>query len=189
MKTDLPPSPHNDPQQSGWPMIARSEAKGYRWVPLSPKQSAFVVLIALFGSLHATAQLPACDATGRQTVARRWDVVLGHEWEMVRDCRHPEWPAHALAVKELLPITARTPASTAAPVAVPAPFIVHAGDIVTLWRQAAFLRIEMTGTAEQAARAGERVAVRVNRNRDDGAQTVEHIEGTVRAAGNVEMTQ
>ena len=146
-----------------------------------------LLLVIGSGLLIAQAQA-ACDASGRQVVARRWDVVLGHEWEMVRDCRHPEWPARAQTVKGLLgrPSSVSIQASSA-----PAkePVIIRAGDIVKLWQHAAFVRMEMSGVAEQAARRGERIEIRVIHHNDDGSSTTARIAGTARAAGDVEMDQ
>jgi flagella basal body P-ring formation protein FlgA len=67
------------------------------------------------------------------------------------------------------------------------PLLVRAGDSVRLWQQAENVRIEMTGVAEQGARAGEPIMVRVVRQTDDAGQTVQRISGTVRGAGDVEM--
>jgi flagella basal body P-ring formation protein FlgA len=69
----------------------------------------------------------------------------------------------------------------------PQPLLVRAGDAVRLWSQGGRVRIEMSGVAEQSARSGERVVVRVTRQTDDAGLTVERIAGTVRGAGDVEM--
>ena len=138
-------------------------------------------LVIASGFILAQAQVASCDASGKQVVARRWDVVLGHEWEMVRDCRHPEWPARAQSVKGLIGATVNTAAPAKDPV------IVHAGETVKLWQQAAFVRMEMSGVAEQAARCGERIEVRVTRRNEDGSTSTTSFSGTVRATGDVEM--
>ena len=151
------------------------------------KRSIFVILAGVLAARSVAAQVATCDASGKQAIAHRWDVVLGHEWEMVRDCRHPDWPARAAAVKAIAAIAHAMPVPPAAAIAAPEPPVVHAGDAVTLWQQAAFVRIELAGVAERAARRGERIEVRVTRTAEDGAQTVERIAGTVRAPGNVEM--
>ncbi len=148
-----------------------------------------VALVFLSGALYAKAQVATCDASGKQTVARRWDVVLGHEWEMVRDCQHPEWPSRVRAVPATKAVQGKRVVELAAPVAPQAPILVHAGDTVTLWAQGALVRIEMSGVAERAARGGEQVQVRVTHPGSDGGLSVERISGTVRGAGNVEMEQ
>jgi hypothetical protein len=49
------------------------------------------------------------------------------------------------------------------------------------------VRIEMSGVAEQMGRAGDRVVVRVTRQVEDAAPTVERITGVARGAADVEM--
>jgi hypothetical protein len=147
------------------------------------------LLVIASGVIVAEAQVAACDASGKQIVARRWDVVLGHEWEMVRDCRHPEWPARARSVKSLIERPANPVANPpASPTAIfVEPLLIRAGEPVKLWQQAAYVRMEMNGVAEQAARRGEHIDVLVTRHNDDGSITSTHLSGTVRAAGDVEM--
>jgi hypothetical protein len=147
-----------------------------------------VGLVMLSGVLFANSQVSTCDASGKETVARRWDVVLGHEWEMVRDCRHPEWPAKARTLRGAAALTESKPVTTVAANS-QSPIVVHAGDTVTLWAQGELVRIEMSGVAERAGRSGERVEVRVTHATGDGGMSVERISGTVRAAGNVEMAR
>lgn len=152
------------------------------------KKIGFLIVVLAAG-FSVKAQVSTCDASGKQAVARRWDVVLGHEWEMVRDCRHPEWPARAQLVKgDATPVAIKT-VDAAVVVASQEPIVVHVGDVVTLWQQAAFVRIEMSGVAERAARSGERIDVRVTHTTAEGGMSVERFSGTVRAAGNVEMEQ
>jgi hypothetical protein len=146
-----------------------------------------VGLVMLSGVLIAKAQVATCDASGKQIVARRWDVVLGHQWEMVRDCRHPEWPARAQVTGGAVSAIENKKAVATMPAVAQSPILVHAGDIVALWQQAALVRIEMSGVAEQAARSGELVSVRVTHITAEGGMSVERLSGTVRAAGNVEM--
>jgi hypothetical protein len=129
----------------------------------------------------------ACAPQGYKVIARTWDAALGRSWVLRQDCAHPAWPARL------------TPAPTAAPPISRAalfqqeapppvrPLLVHAGDPVRLWQQDATVRIEMTGVAEQSARAGERVVVRITRQTDEAGLTVQRIPGVVRAAGDVEM--
>jgi flagella basal body P-ring formation protein FlgA len=147
----------------------------------------------------------ACGADGARVVARRWDAVLGVAWELRQSCAHPEWPARSVAIKP----DARIPAGAvrimqvaqatspqprpAQPQFVPAqiipaqPLLVHAGDPVRLWMQDATVRIELAGVAEQSARGGERVVVRIEQQTEDAGLTVQRIAGVVRGAGDVEM--
>ncbi len=128
-----------------------------------------------------------CNAQGDRIVARRWDAVLGRGWATVLSCAHPEWPARSVAFdakREPLTFKAVTAES---PKGAPGPLLIHPGDTVRLWSQAQMVRIEMSGVAEQAARAGDRVVVRVTRQTDDAGLIVERIDGVARGVGDVEM--
>ncbi|HXE06837.1 MAG TPA: flagella basal body P-ring formation protein FlgA [Acidobacteriaceae bacterium] len=137
----------------------------------------------------AFAQDAACTA-GYRVVARRYDVELRKIWEMRQDCLHPEWPAHAIAIALNTPLpVAITPQRLPATASVVPPILVHAGEPVRLWSQDASSRIEITGTAEQSARLGERIHVRIAHQTEDSGLTVQHIPGIVRAADDVEIAQ
>jgi hypothetical protein len=138
----------------------------------------------------ACAQTQAeCGAGGYRVIATRWDAVLGRSWELRQDCVHPEWPARLVAAATSGFFRSGGAGRSAAATAVPAirPLLVHAGDFVRLWEQDAMVRIEMSGVAEQSARAGERVVVRITPQTDDAGLRVDRIEGIVRGAGDVEM--
>jgi hypothetical protein len=124
-------------------------------------------------------------------VATRWDVLLGRSLELRQDCVHPEWPVLVAAIGSTsVGLMARNVSARLNEVA-PAiqPLLVHAGERVRLWSQDEMVRIEMSGVAEQSARAGDRVMVQVTRQNDESGTTVESIAGTVRGAGDVEMEQ
>ena len=130
-----------------------------------------------------------CGVGGYRVVGERWDAVLGTGWEMRQDCAHPEWPARAVAVSTR-PIGAVVRAAESARENVGRalePVLVRAGERVRLWFVDATVHIEMSGVAEQPARMGERVTVRVERQDGDAGLRVEHIAGMVRGAGDVEM--
>jgi hypothetical protein len=164
----------------------------------------------------AAAQTQAgCGPDGTQAVARRWDAVLGLGWELRQDCVHPEWPARlfalgpaavGLAAAPVIPVGAlRTiqvaqtvlrqtvqpqprPIQTQIVPAQPAQsLLVHTGDRVRLWMRDATVHIEMSGVAEQSARSGEHVVVRISQQTEDAGLTVQRIPGIVRGAGDVEM--
>jgi hypothetical protein len=146
---------------------------------------------ALYAAVLACAALPAsrpceaqteCSARGYRVVARRWDAILKMNWELRQDCAHPEWPAR-LAAAGPTPSLANNEAASQ----VIHPLLVRAGEPVRLWMQDDRVRIEMNGIAEQSASAGQRIVIRVMRQSDDAALTVERITGIVRGAGNVEM--
>jgi flagella basal body P-ring formation protein FlgA len=67
------------------------------------------------------------------------------------------------------------------------PLLVRAGDPVKLWMQDATVRIELRGVAEQSARNGERVVVRISHQTEEAGLTIQRIAGLVRGAGDVEM--
>ena len=130
-----------------------------------------------------------CAAGGYQVVARTWDAVLKTTYELRQSCSHPGWPAYFAAVRSgsTSPVVLNgiVIPKDAAPST--RPLLVHAGDPVRLWMQDEMVRIEMTGEAEQSARNGEHVIVRVVHQSDDGAIAVERISGIVRGPGDVEM--
>jgi hypothetical protein len=128
-----------------------------------------------------------CGASGYRVIALRWDGVLRRGWELRQDCAHPEWPARLIAAAALGSSPTGGASRSAVTAATVQPLLVRAGDLVTLWEQDATVRIERSGIAEQSARAGERVVVRITRRSDDAGLTVDRIGGIVRGAGNVEV--
>jgi len=67
--------------------------------------------------------------------------------------------------------------------------LVRAGESVRVWSQDAASRIEITGIAEQSARLGERINVRLTRRTEDSGLSIQHIAGIVRSANEVEIAQ
>jgi hypothetical protein len=141
-----------------------------------------ILAVCRAASAQAEAQ---CGDSNYRVIASRWDAVLGRGWELRQDCAHPEWPARLIA--ETAPGPLGIARRSAAAVAAVQPLLVHAGDPVRLWQQDAMVRIEMSGIAEQSARMGERVVVRITRQTDDASLTVDRIDGIVRGVGDVEM--
>lgn len=128
--------------------------------------------------------------SGYRVVSRHYDAELRKTWELRQDCAHPDWPARTVATAfgDTEHLT-DNPASPAAEVSSVPPLLVHAGEPVRLWSQDATSRIEITGIAEQSARAGERINVRISHQSSDSGLTIQHIAGIVRAADSVEITQ
>ena len=154
---------------------------------------AHILLAAVaLSCVAASAQTEsACTASGYRVLARRWDAVLGVGWELRQNCAHPQWPARSVAIG-----AADSKQSSEVALVVPPrsvereltqPLLVRAGEPVRLWMQDATVRIEMSGVAEQSARGGERIVVRITHPSDDQGLTVERIGGIVRGAGDVEM--
>jgi hypothetical protein len=155
---------------------------------------------ALSGMLLACAMLTAgkqvaaqsgCSAGGYRITARRWDAVLKTGWELRQDCLHPEWPARLAAISSGSSRTGNGLVTASGPNSAPPqfvqPLLVRAGDPVRLWMQDERVRIEMNGVAEQSARAGERVVIRILHPGDGAALTVQRIAGIVRGNADVEM--
>lgn len=151
-------------------------------------------VLIVSGALAVCLPAPAqgqteCGAKGYRVIASRWDAVLRRGWELRQDCTHPEWPAHlvAAAVPGLFTSSVTDQSAVAVSVSVDRPLLVRAGDSVRLWEHDAMVHIEMSGIAEQSARVGERVVVRVTRQTDEAGQAIDRIGGIVRGAGDVEL--
>jgi hypothetical protein len=114
------------------------------------------------------------------------DSVLGKRWAIISNCSHPEWPEFALPLTEKGP--ARPPQETAGSSREDAKtlFIVHAGDIVQLWKQESRLRIEVSGISEESGSLGKTVRVRLLHRKPDD-QSPGHLLGIVRGPFNVEI--
>jgi len=142
---------------------------------------------ACIASAQQPARFASCAADGRRVLAQRWDSVLGRGWDLVEDCAHPERPARLIASASTAE-TAMVKTLGGTPlIAALSPLLVHAGEGVRLWQQSRNVRIEMLGVAEQSARIGEHVVIRITRRTDDAGLTVQRIDGTVRGAADVEM--
>jgi len=122
---------------------------------------------------------------GYRIIAIRRDPLLHQSWAMVANCDHPEWPTLAVPVSGLQ----QTPLSGASQQQKQVPFtIVHAGDLVQLWRQEEDLRIEVAGRAEENGVLGSRIRVRLVRSGFDVGKEETWI-GVVRGPTEVEITR
>lgn len=152
----------------------------------------------LFPTIVCAAATPiACAAilaqtpcTGHRVIARRYDAELRKTWELRQDCLHPDWPAHSVAVSSNTALLTANVAALSLATTFPAqPLLVHAGEPVRLWSQDRSSRIEITGIAEQGARLGERINVRLTHQTDESGIIVQHIAGIVRGVDDVEIAQ
>jgi hypothetical protein len=109
------------------------------------------------------------------------DPALGKRWAMIVSCDHPEWPAFALPLESSSPLKTPKGISTRE---IPSTPVVHAGDIVRLWRYDRLLRIEVTGVSEESGGFGKKIRVRLVQ-RDSGAP--QQLLGLVRGPSNVEI--
>jgi hypothetical protein len=146
-----------------------------------------LVAVAVVARYPAASAQSVCTAKGYRVLARRWDAVLSMGWELRQSCAHPEWPAHSVVLAAAAPLLGGRELRPAGAASIVQPLLVHAGDPVRLWLQDQAVRIEMSGVAEQSARNGEHLMVRVTRQTDDAGVTAERIPGIVRGAGDVEM--
>jgi hypothetical protein len=64
---------------------------------------------------------------------------------------------------------------------------VHAGDLVQLWRQENFLRIEIPGVSEETGDLGKTIRVRLLHRNTDDQSAPEHFSGVVRGPFSVEI--
>jgi flagella basal body P-ring formation protein FlgA len=65
--------------------------------------------------------------------------------------------------------------------------VVHAGDIVRLWKQEDILRIEVAGVSEESGGLGKTIRVRLLRQNTDSQVIPEQFFGIVRGPSDVEM--
>jgi flagella basal body P-ring formation protein FlgA len=115
------------------------------------------------------------------------DLLLGQRWAILSSCSHPEWPEFALQLTGRSPITPPQKTATSLREDVPAPSVVHAGDLVQLWKQESLLRIEMPGVSEESGGLGKTVRVRLLHRQVDDQSAPEHFIGIVRGPSNVEI--
>lgn len=130
---------------------------------------------------------PPLESGGYRVMRIQSDPVLGQRWVMIVSCNHPEWPALALPANGTISIkTSQETDRSLIDSARLAP-MVRAGDIVRLWRQEDFLRLEIAGVSEQNGRLGNTIRVRLLRSNTDDQSTPEQLSGVVRGPSNVEI--
>jgi hypothetical protein len=147
---------------------------------------------------HNTANSRIDDVTGslfptilknddHKVIKIKSDSVLGLRWAIISNCSHPEWPEFALPLTEKG--LTKPPQETATSSSEDAKTfsVVHAGDIVQLWKQESLLRIEVSGVSEESGGLGKTVRVRLLHRRPDDQSAPEHLFGVVRGPFNVEI--
>ncbi|GGH14706.1 flagella basal body P-ring formation protein FlgA [Silvibacterium dinghuense] len=117
------------------------------------------------------------SCTGERVEAVVHDATTRRDWLRMRDCAHPEWPAHL----QLDPIGQRLkePLGYAEAKALPAPIVVKAGMPVTVWQDGT-AHIRLSGVAAQSAPIGGEIVVRL------GSGWL--LRGVVRGPGSVELS-
>lgn len=159
----------------------------------------------------------AAAAQGYRVESVRWDAVQRRTWAVIRSCDHAERPT--LAMPADLPHAAAGPNGAvglvaadglilaSSPVAAaPAPVlsvsaqiaqgntalpVVHAGDVVRLWRADVQAHIELMATAEENGAMGTKVRLRLLTPKDSDGQYAppKYLAGIVRGPADVEMEQ
>jgi hypothetical protein len=141
--------------------------------------------------LHAIAaittrsSLPKSESGGYRVVKIQSDLVLGQAWASIIDCGHPLWPAVAFQLSN-----SHSPIRLSAQDHVTNVYsstVIRAGEIVRLWRQETFLRIEIAGVSESNGRLGDRVRVRLLCRNTDENLAAKEFYGVVRGPSDVEM--
>jgi Chaperone for flagella basal body P-ring formation len=142
---------------------------------------------AFDAALTSASSSPASESRGYRVAKIQSDPVLGQRWAMIVSCGHPEWPAFALRANGATSITTLPEKDRSLTGSVKTALIVHAGDLVQLWRQENFLRIEVAGVSEESGSLGSTIRVRLLRGNTDDQSIPEQFSGVVRGRSNVEI--
>jgi hypothetical protein len=137
----------------------------------------------------STASLPsqASESSGYRVVVTQWDPVLGKRWAKVASCDHPERPTLAVLLGESDLPGAGLQTGRSLAHGTPVPIVVHAGDVVRLWHQEVFLRIETAGVSEESGGIGKTIRMRLLHRNAEDQSTTEHLLGVIRGPLDVEM--
>jgi hypothetical protein len=127
------------------------------------------------------------ESSGYRVSKIQADPVLGQRWGMITRCDHPEWPAFALPANGASSLRARQEVEHSLIEGVRTAPVVRTGDIVRLWRQESFLRIEVAGVSEDSGGLGKTIRVRLLRRNTDDQSIPEQFFGVVRGPSNVEI--
>jgi hypothetical protein len=163
---------------------------------------AWLILLLLAGSAQATCYStprlaidsvlagsppPALKNGGYRVVSIQSDPTLGQRWAMVANCVHPEWPVFALPAGEASPFKASQPEERSQIMSARPVLVIHAGDIVQLWRQESFSRIEVVGVSEESGELGKTIRVRLLHPNTEDQSVSREFSGVVRGPSDVEM--
>jgi hypothetical protein len=133
-----------------------------------------------------SALAPVSEGAGYRVTGIQSDPMLGRRWAIVSSCDHTEWPVSAVQISGSDPAapsqTNRIPMTSVRSIPV-----VHAGDIVRLWKQEDLLRIEVAGVSEETGGLGKIIRVRLLRRIADDQAIQERFSGIVRGPSDVEM--
>lgn len=133
----------------------------------------------------STSPSPISEGSGYRVERIQSDPVLRQTWAMVIRCDHPEWPAVAVPLSDsILPLRVRGQESAKN---IQPAVVIHAGEIVRLWRKETSLRIEVAGISEGNGGLGDPIKVRLLRRSIDDQSREEQFSGIVRGPSDVEM--
>ena len=130
---------------------------------------------------------PALTSDGYRVTRIEVDQVLGQRWAMIARCGHPEWPPFALPANGVSSLASSREAERSVTEGLRIVPIVRAGDVVRLWRQESFLRIEVAGVSEESGGLGKTIRVRLLHRNTDDQSIPERFFGVVRGPFDVEM--
>lgn len=123
---------------------------------------------------------------GYRVTSIHWDPVLRQSWARIANCDHPEWPEVSVRAEATKAGSTRQMSHDGAE-SFPFVPVIHAGDIVRLWRQEDLMRIEITGVAEESGGIGKTIRVRLLRRKTDDQAKEEQFTGIIRGPSDVEM--
>jgi hypothetical protein len=129
---------------------------------------------------------PALYSSGYRVIGVQSDPVLGQRWAMVASCEHAEWPVLAVqtGASDAAALSQKNQVLTVNSSSIP---MVHAGEIVRLWKQEDLLRIEVAGVSEESGSLGKTIQVHLLPQSTDGQGVPKRFSGIVRGPLDVEM--
>jgi hypothetical protein len=130
---------------------------------------------------------PDLESGGYRVINVQFDSVLGERWATIVNCGHPEWPALALPADGAGPPIQPQEARRSLTELVRAAPVVRAGELVRVWRQESFLRIEADGVSEESGALGKTIRVRLLHRNIEDQSTPQQFTGVVRGPSNVEL--
>jgi hypothetical protein len=134
----------------------------------------------------ATISYPQAAEDSYQVTKVQWDPVLQKKWTWVSNCKHPDWPMHALQSGSNGTSSESTGQSSSERIG-PVPMVVRAGDVVRLWHREDYLNIEVTAVAQENGALGQAIRVRMVYPKNAEPQEEKHFTGIVRGPSDLEM--
>ncbi len=141
--------------------------------------------------------IAASQGTGFRVESVRWDAAQRQTWAVIRSCDHAERPALVMLADLPHGASVAQPGSAALPLSAQiaqsntAVAVVHAGEVVRLWRADTQAHIELVATAEENGVVGAKVRLRLMTPKDADGQYAppRYLAGIVRGPADVEMEQ